>query len=363
MLALQEDIHLVCQMFGQKTPAPTFFTLGKDFTQLRRHTAWLQALSFAVVRYTLKYQADAWELYFQGVRGRPKYRAKRGDDSFTIPQDVKLRANHLYIPKIGWLVLRGKNPYPEGRPVRATVRRSCGKWYCSITSEVALPAQEDNGLALGLDRNVRQVATSKGAIIPMFDTKNLEVRSRRYQRMMARRVPGSNRREKARYLCAKTQQKLAQERKDWCHQVSRVCADTAAEIVLEDLNTRDMTKFAKGTKEEPGTNVTVKAGLNREILGLGWGQLEQMIGYKAHTLTKVPARYTSQTSHRCGNINKENRVSQAEFRCTACGHSGNADVNAALNILALGTGASGRGGALALVTPKSRQKVGNLHSV
>ena len=36
----------------------SFFTLGKEFTQLRKRLPWLQALPFAPVRYTLKYQAD-----------------------------------------------------------------------------------------------------------------------------------------------------------------------------------------------------------------------------------------------------------------------------------------------------------------
>ncbi|MFG2073462.1 zinc ribbon domain-containing protein, partial [Nonomuraea maritima] len=33
---------------------------------------------------------------------------------------------------------------------------------------------------------------------------------------------------------------------------------------------------------------------------------------------------------------KENRLTQAEFACTACGHATHADVNAAVNILRAG---------------------------
>lgn len=36
------------------------------------------------------------------------------------------------------------------------------------------------------------------------------------------------------------------------------------------------------------------------------------------------------------NIAKENRPDQATFKCAACGHKDNADVNAAKNILKLG---------------------------
>ena len=295
-----------------------------------------------MVRFTLKHQADAWSQYFKGVWWRPQFKGKRGDDSFTIPEQVQLRTDHIYIPRVGWTVIRGHNPYLDAEPINATVRQFSKKWYCSITYEVDLPEPEDNGLALGLDRNVGQVTTSTGDLIPLLDLTRLEARQKRYQRMMARRKQGSNRRQKACYLCAKTQRKIAHKRKDWCHQVSRVCAETASEIVVEDLNISGMTTSAKGTVAKPGTKVKQKAGLNREILKSGWGQLETYLGYKAHTLTRVPAHDTIQQCNECGFIDKDNRKTQAQFKCVSCGHSGNADINVALNILALGIGASGR---------------------
>ncbi|WP_406290709.1 zinc ribbon domain-containing protein [Embleya sp. NBC_00896] len=55
-----------------------------------------------------------------------------------------------------------------------------------------------------------------------------------------------------------------------------------------------------------------------------------------HTGTAVvlvnPA-YTSQTCNRCKHVDPKSRKSQADFRCTACGHRAHADVNAAKNIL------------------------------
>ena len=51
------------------------------------------------------------------------------------------------------------------------------------------------------------------------------------------------------------------------------------------------------------------------------------------------------------------RKTQSNFKCVRCGHTGNADVNAALNIMASATGAAGRRGALALATPMNRQNV------
>ncbi|MBE3013339.1 transposase [Microbispora sp. NEAU-D428] len=45
---------------------------------------------------------------------------------------------------------------------------------------------------------------------------------------------------------------------------------------------------------------------------------------------------TSRTCARCGHCAKDNRLSQAAFACTACGHTAHADVNAAINILRAG---------------------------
>ena len=108
--------------------------------------------------------------------------------------------------------------------------------------------------------------------------------------------------------------------------------------------------------DAPGANVRQKAGLNRVILNTGWGGLCRKLEYKT-AVEVVNAAYTSQTCHAGGCVDAANRRSQARCHCVGCAHEANADVNAALNILASGTGATGRGGALALATPLKRQQV------
>ncbi|MFG3438205.1 zinc ribbon domain-containing protein [Nonomuraea sp. NPDC047897] len=53
-------------------------------------------------------------------------------------------------------------------------------------------------------------------------------------------------------------------------------------------------------------------------------------------LIAVDPRNTSRTCARCGHVAKDNRLTQAAFACTACGHTAHADVNAATNILRAG---------------------------
>jgi len=341
-------------------PSVSFFSLARWFTRLRRETPWLRELPCAPIRYVLKYQADAWQAAFRGG-GFPKFKGRRGDDCITIPSGtVRIRNNHLHFPKIGPMILRrrGGNPFSDGEPVQVIVKRRLGKWYATVTYAVELPESADDGIALGVDMNVRQVATSDGDFYRLPDASRLEARRKRYQRMMARRVPGSKRRAVARHRKAKAERKIALARRNWQHHVSRALADSAGTIVIERLRPKAMTRSAKGTAQKPGIRVSRKAGLNRAILGTGWGSLRRMLEYKAAKLIEVDPAYTSQTCSGCGHNHPENRRSQSSFQCVCCGHALNADINAAINILASGTGATGRGETLAFAISAIRQQTG-----
>ncbi|MFL5666661.1 MAG: zinc ribbon domain-containing protein, partial [Ktedonobacteraceae bacterium] len=65
-------------------------------------------------------------------------------------------------------------------------------------------------------------------------------------------------------------------------------------------------------------------------------QLRLFLSYKAALagvpLHTVDPRNTSRTCSACRHCAKENRKSQASFCCVNCGHTDNADRNAAINI-------------------------------
>ncbi len=350
---------------------PTFFTLGKRFTQLRNAPGheWLQDYSYEIVRYTCKYMGDAYAAFFDPDRpdhGRPQYKAKHYTrPAFTIPSRVRIEDGRLYIPKMGWTRLGPIPRYADCQPLTVRVRQESEgkqpKWYAYIVFEVPVDhpdvCQPAESGAVGVDRNVGQATDSTGTVHALPDTTVEDAKIKRYQRRMARQQKGSKRRRGTGGKLRKLERKRARRRDTATHQSSRKMADTAHTVVLEDLNTKAMTKSAKGTVENPGRNVKQKAGLNRAILASGWGQLERKLEYKAGQVVYVDPAYTSQACSRCGYTAKSNRPSQAVFRCGACGFQANADHNAALNILvraglpsapvsARGTGAAARRGAL-----------------
>ncbi|MXX30615.1 MAG: transposase, partial [Gammaproteobacteria bacterium] len=264
---------------ARRPPAPTFFTLGKAFTTLRnsRGREWLRELPFAEVRYTLKRQADAWQGFFKGQRARPKFKGRGCCMGFTIPGKVRIRNGFIAVPKIGEVRLRrrGGNPWPGGKPKQAVFKREGSKWFCTVFYEVAIYRRSDDGTVVGVDRNVGQCALSTGEIIRLPDLSRLEARKRRYQRRMARQAKTSGRRKRTKSKLARTHARIRGIRSNWCHQTSKRIADAAHTVAIEDLNTKGMTKSAKGTEEEAGKNVKSKAVLNRKILASGWYGLER----------------------------------------------------------------------------------------
>ena len=115
-------------------------------------------------------------------------------------------------------------------------------------------------------------------------------------------------------------------------------------IRVEGLQITNMTRSAKGTRENPGRNVRAKGGLNRGILRSGWGLLVRRLEDKAPgRVEKIKPHYTSQRCSACGQVDGNSRESQAVFRCTACGVACHADVNAAIGIAA-GHAVTARGG-------------------
>ncbi len=333
-------------------PSTSFFSLGKEFIELRKQTDWLQKLPCAPIRYVLKYQADAWRECFKSNRGFPKFKSYGDVDSVTFPTGTfRLTGEDLHLQKIGQVVLSGNNPYPDGQAKAVVIKKQQHKFYAVVCYEIDEPERNCNGEVIGIDLNVGQFATSDGEIKCIPDLQKLESRHRRYQRQMSRRkkpyhkkgVKGSKRYYRAKDLCEKTSRKITNIRSNWHHPESRTIADQNQYAVVEKLNTKGMTQSAKGQMDNPGKNVKAKSGLNREILKTGWSAFKQKLAYKTEVI-EVNPKNTSRMCHRCGHIDKDNRKTQSRFKCVSCGHSDNADINAALIILALGTRAIGQGG-------------------
>jgi len=136
------------------------------------------------------------------------------------------------------------------------------------------------------------------------------------------------------------QSRIVAIRRDWIHKQTTALAKNHGLVVVENLRVKSMSASARGTEDQPGRNVRQKAGLKRSILDAGWYTFRAILSYKLEErggyLLAVDPAYTSQTCSECRVVDRESRRTRAEFLCTSCGHTDNADINAARNILRQG---------------------------
>ena len=328
------SVHLSSLLVGLKTQHP-----------------WLAQAPHHALQATLRDLDAAFGAFFAGRAAYPQFHRRGDQDSFRFPdaKQFKVEGDWVKLPKLGWCRFRLSRPI-IGKVRNVTVSREGRYWYISfcVEGDFTLPNASEPGI--GLDLGVAQsVTTSAGEVVsfPVATTKESR-RLRWLQAQASRRVKGSARRRWALDQVAKLRRHLANRRKDAAHKLSTKLAVTHSLVVIEDLKVRNLTASAAGTPTNPGRNVAAKAGLNRSMLAQGHADFRRMLTYKCERssarLVVVNPAYTSQECSHCHHVAPENRKSQADFRCVACGHSENADTNAAKNILAAGQAVSAQGG-------------------
>jgi transposase len=336
--------------------APGYLEQCRQLTQARAENPWLAAGSQTVQQQALRDFAQAMKAFFDPANpaGRPSWRKAGRDEGFRIvgrggQWDVRRVSRHVgqvWVPKAGWVRFRWSRAVPPGAKSYRVRMDRAGRWHVAFAVIPAPVPAPGNGQTVGIDRGVAvSAALSTGDLLHCPGlTARERTRLRRLQRKLARAKRGSNRRGRARHAIARLRARESDRRKDWAEKVSTDIARRFDLIRVEDLQIANMTRSAKGTRENPGRNVRQKAGLNRGILGSGWGLLVRRLEDKAPgRAEKIRPALTSQRCSACGQVDRGSRESQAVFRCTACGFAGNADVNAAINIAA-GHAVTARGG-------------------
>lgn len=199
-----------------------------------------------------------------------------------------------------------------------------GKFYLMIV--IDLPEEEliFSDEVLGVDLGIVNIATT--SVGKTFSGKKCNDVRQKYSKIKAKlqKVGTWNAKKHLKKISGKERR----FKKDVNHCISKeivkTAKDTNRSIALEDLSgIRERTTVRKADRESHEK----------------WAFLElrNFIEYKAKLLgvlvQLVDPRNTSRQCSVCGYISKNNRKSQSSFVCLSCGHTENADINAAKNIM------------------------------
>jgi putative transposase len=320
--------------FGQQNRLPAFKTVWAEFAELGSQS--LQA--------TLKRVDFAFQRFFKGLGGYPRFQSIRNYSGWTYPAKSGWKAHttgdngYLDLSNLGQIQMRGK-ARTWGTPTTCTIVYRHGKWYASITVQCEPVRATDIG-EIGIDfGTLTAIALSDGTKIenPRFlanTQSKIRTASKQKRRKRAphrkSRVRASRRWKKAQSKVSKLTRKAARQRTDWAHKRTAEIVRCNSLVVTEKLTIKNMTRKAKkGSKRK-----RQKTGLNRSILDVGWGMMHGMLEYKEAEANGVyleaPTQKLkpSQRCPECWNI-KPKTLDERVHRCEVCHCTEDRDVASA----------------------------------
>ena len=304
---------------------------------------------------------DAYNRFFNGLSGFPKYasKTKSNGNSFTTNftnNNLELKMidgiPYVKLPKVGcvrFILPKGKiltDIQPHGVTIKAaTVSMEPDGSYRialrmeSVIDKPVFPTVINAREIISVDLGLKEfgVFGNLEESIPVPNPRWIQVhekRLRRFQQSLSRKQydhkthTGSNNWEKTRAKIAKEQRKIADQRRDFHHKLSRAITDNCVAFICEDLAVKNMMKSRH---------------LSKSIASVGWSQFLTMVQYKMERagkyFRKISRWYpSSQTCGCCGYKNTNVKdLGVRKWICPKCGTWHDRDINAQQNIYKIGT--------------------------
>ena len=314
------------------------FTAKQLFSEVKPEALkWMKEIDSSTLAAKYMDICSAFNNFFKSCRGQrklrvgaPKFESKKNTQvsiTWSSAQSPKILKNgYLFITKKLGPIKGVFHRWAYGEFRHATIKQtSTGKWFVKICVNKKDEIKNKNGKSVGIDWNCRDedfIVMSNGTKVkcPRFLQKSSKQLSHQQKIMSKRFVKGletqSSNYYRQKQKVALLHEKIANQRKDWLHKLSRQICNEYETVVVENTNLHTMSKMHHG-----------------KVIGdQGFGMLRQMIAYKGN-LIKVNPKNTSKTCHCCGFVNPKVKIGINYWKCPVCSTEHDRDINAALNIL------------------------------
>jgi len=241
-----------------------------------------------------------------------------------------MEGEKLYVSKIGHIKIILHRPIVGKVKTSTLSKTSTGKWFVCFATEVEPKRLPELSNEIGIDVGLKTFATlSDGVEIenPRFFRKEQDELAK-VQRKLSKEVKGTPERRFRRKAVARVHECIGWKRQDFSHQQSRKIVDKYGKIFVEDLTVNRMLKNRR---------------LSKSISDAAWSSFFSNLFAKAveagRIIFAVNPAYTSQTCSDCGYRKTGEEKLLLDYRvfdCPSCGLHIDRDLNAALNIKAVG---------------------------
>ncbi|XHR82585.1 MAG: RNA-guided endonuclease InsQ/TnpB family protein [Gloeotrichia echinulata GP01] len=302
-------------------------------------TKWLADCYSQVLQATTLNLTTAYKNFFDQRAGFPKFKSKHGRQSIQYPQNVKIVDGNVKLPgNIGIVKAKIHRPI-EGKIKTVTISKTpSGKYLASILTEMEGDAPTITfGKIYGVDLGLKHFAViTDGEKVSKYENpKHIAKHERnlkRKQKKLARKVKGSNSRNKYRKVIAKVYERVSNSRQDFLHKLSYKLVSDSQAVIVENLHVKGMV-----TLEDSLTLRYRNHKLAKAISDCGWGTFTNFLAYKLERkgvkLVEIDRWFPS--SKLCSNCFyqvSEMPLDVREWTCPHCGTRHDRDGNAAMNI-------------------------------
>lgn len=217
----------------------------KQLPELKAACDWLKEINSQSLQQSISHLDTAFTNFFKGQGEFPQFKSKRKSAlSFNVPQNVSLKDGKLIIPKFKRGIDVVVHREFEGKIKQATISKTpTGKYFASIlveTTDNLIPkVKVDSERTLGIDLGIKDFAiTSNGE---KFDNPKLLKRSIAKLKFIQRKF-SKNKGKRTKRKLSLLHEKVANQRKDFLHKVSKKLIVENQTIALETLKVKNMVK-------------------------------------------------------------------------------------------------------------------------
>ena len=307
------------------------YDLMKQLPALKEELPWLKEVNAQSLQQSIIHLSRAFTNFFEGRAEAPSFKKKHNpEQAYTVPQTyaVDFQQGTVKLPKIGPVKTVFHRTFTGKMKSATVIRKSSGRYFVSIVVEdgkkAPKPTDPIPDQTVGIDMGLKHYAvlsTGEKVENPKY-LRNAQTRLAVLQRRLSRKQKGSKNRNKARLKVARCHQTIADQRKDFQHQLSSRLVRENQALAVESLNVTGMVKNHK---------------LARAISDAGWGTFLGMLAYKCReagkTLLKIGVfEPSSKTCSVCGYRKADLTLGDRTWTCPDCGTIHDRDLNAAINI-------------------------------
>jgi len=326
------------------------FGMNYLIVQLKQEYSFLKKADSTSLLHVSRDLNSAFQKLFKEHSGHPKFKSRKFpkqsyQSSYTNNNICQVGEHRLKLPKLGNIYFRAGRQI-IGKIKNVTIRlSSTGKYYASLLVDTEVNKLPKTNKSVGIDMGIADLMiTSADIKYPTIRFDKILSRKKRYweKRLARRRLQAKKEiawdkhnkvlepRElsdfknylKAKHMVAKYNEKIANQRSNYLHNLTKQLVEQYDVIKIEDLKTKNLLKNHK---------------LARAIANQSWREIRRQLEYKCawygKQLVTVNPRKTSQICSNCGYDDGKHTLDIRQWTCPNCGIHHDRDINAAKNIL------------------------------